>query len=462
MVDPIDYGKFFNRGRDVLGTFQGAAEVGAGIENLKLARLKREDFETQQAQAQKRQEQMTKDFRDIFDNPDPSRIARTMAMYPELQEQITAGYNLISEDFKREKLEAAGQIDVALNSDKPEVAADLAERQAQIYEQAGREKDAKEMRDLVKMIGLDPKMASGMVGTFLASVDPEKYVENAVRLQAERRAQNLEGAELTRAQAEAKEAAIRSDFAESKAAQELAKDFWDIQALQNDIAIKKENSRIALINTDIEREKNDIKREELQAKKEEMEAKRDEMLREKAAEVATIRADLDNFTSTIDDLLLTPVETLEDSLGAFDGSYIGKWIDSFDQDVQDFYATLESVRNQAFVAQIPKLKGSGSISNTEGEKFENAIQSLKEKQSPSQFLEKLREIQRLTQKTRDNLTTKYGVPDNLPDRRRLDEIEEKNRREAGYVEPASIDYIPAESGGPVISEFKVIGVRDAQ
>ena len=76
---------------------------------------------------------------------------------------------------------------------------------------------------------------------------------------------------------------------------------------------------------------------------------------------------------------------------------------------------MENVDAQAFLSQIPQMKGFGALSDNEGKKLSRALQTFNTKQSTPQFIFNLKEAQRLMQKARSNLATKYGVPDTVPD-----------------------------------------------
>jgi hypothetical protein len=79
------------------------------------------------------------------------------------------------------------------------------------------------------------------------------------------------------------------------------------------------------------------------------------------------------------------------------------------QDVADFEALVEALSSQAFIAQIPKIKGTGSLSEKEGDKLQASLQTLSLKQSPARLIENVTEAVRLLTKVRENISLKYGV-----------------------------------------------------
>ena len=116
-----------------------------------------------------------------------------------------------------------------------------------------------------------------------------------------------------------------------------------------------------------------------------------------------------------------------------------------DQDVQNFKALIENLDSQSFMAQIPNMKGLGSLSDAEGKKVSSSLQNLNNlRQDAKPLIAKAREAQRLILKGRRNLAKQYGVPDTIPDRPNL---QVKTPLPQG-------DMPPIPTGG-----FRVIGVE---
>jgi hypothetical protein len=84
------------------------------------------------------------------------------------------------------------------------------------------------------------------------------------------------------------------------------------------------------------------------------------------------------------------------------------------EDTSDFESLVETLGSQAFMAQIPNIKGMGALSNAEGEKLQAALQNFNLKQSPKRLMENVREAQRLILKARKNVAARYGMPDKVP------------------------------------------------
>ena len=80
------------------------------------------------------------------------------------------------------------------------------------------------------------------------------------------------------------------------------------------------------------------------------------------------------------------------------------------QGVADFEALVETLGSQAFLAQIPKIKGTGNLTEKEGDKLQASLQNLSLKQSPDRLLANVDEAVRLLEKARVTITARSGLP----------------------------------------------------
>jgi hypothetical protein len=152
-----------------------------------------------------------------------------------------------------------------------------------------------------------------------------------------------------------------------------------------------------------------LKRQELQAKIDEAKRKQSTELQQKVADVEGARFNIDNMLNTADRIMQNP------ELNSVIGTIQGRMPVLLNDQAQDAVALIETLGSQAFLSQIPNVKGMGALSNAEGEKLQNAFQNLGRVQSEKQFKENLKEAQRLLLKARQNVSTRYGVPETVPD-----------------------------------------------
>lgn len=383
-----------------------------------------------QQQAQK-QAQMQADLGAIASNPTPAALASMMVKYPEMSESFKRTYDVLDSQQKSSRLDQATQVYSALSANKPEIAQQYLVDQAVAYRNAGQEKEAKTLEDLSTLIKESPETAKTSTGLFLASaMGPDKFAETFTKLEGDRREAALAPAQLSKAQSDAQKAAVDARFAESNAVRDLAKKGWEIQKLQNDIGLSRENTRIAALNANLKRETNELKRAELGQKLEEAKLKRDEKVAEKAAGLESSRSSMDNMLNTADRILNTSDDVWESATGP-----ISTKIPTTSKDTADFEELVNTLSSQAFMAQIPNLKGMGALSNSEGEKLQSSLQNLNLRQSPRRLRENVKEAQRIVLKARANLANRYGVPDTIPD------------TPASAPAPATVDELIQKYGG---------------
>jgi hypothetical protein len=396
----------------------GALNMGTGMVQLQAAKqqLKQAEVGAQQ------QARLQSDINALSQNPSPAAVAQMMVKYPQLSEQFKRGYDAMGNEQQKAKINQASQVYAALLAGDTDTAYSTLKGFAEAYRNSGLKQDADSSDSLAEIIKLHPEHATTTAGLYLASaMGPEKFQETFGKLESERRERALEPSKLTEAQAAAREAATKAKFAESNAVIDLQKKGWDIYKIQEDVKIARENNRIAALNAAASRETNELKRQELQDKLKDAELARDQKVRDTASAIETTRTGIDNSLSTIDRVLNNP--SLNDVLGSLEGGWVGAAKNVFSDEAQNAIADIETMKSQTFLNQLKQLKeasstgasGLGALSEKEGERLINGIQSLSRKQGEAQFTANLKEVQRLLLKTRKGLAEKYGAPDTIPD-----------------------------------------------
>lgn len=419
MVAPIDYSL------NVKSPFEAALQGMQIGSSLAESREKQGLYSAQaaaanaKAAAQKSEAQKQLDLdvatKNLWENKNPTiddyRKVAMMQTDSKMSEQIMKGWEAFDKDQQDKTLKFTGQVLSAFNSGSPQIGVQLLKDRAEAERNAGQEEQAKAYDTWAQIAEANPTAAMKSMGIMVAQVPGgDKVIESVTKIGQESRAEAKAPAELKEANAKAEKAAVDAKFAESNAVQEIEKRGWDIKKLQSDIQINKENARIAAINASIARESNQIKRQELGLKLEEMKQKRDEVIRTKTSEIESARGDMDNFLNTADRVLKTPMSVIGSAAGP-----ISARMPTLSQDTADFEALVETMGSQAFMSQIPKMKGTGALSEKEGEKLQSSLQNLSLKQSPERLVENVKEAQRLILKARKNLADKYGVPESVPD-----------------------------------------------
>ena len=382
----------------------GALEVGKGITQIQAGQAQAERAATMKQQLQA-------DLTKLGANPTPAALAQMMVRYPQMSEGFKRTYDALSNEHQQARLDQASRVYAALDAGQPEMAQNVLKEQATAYRNSGMEREAKTLEDLAEMTRISPQTAKTSAGLFLASaMGADKFTETFTKLQSERREEAIEPSKLTEAQAKARKAAIDAGFAESEAVTDLQKKGWDIFKIQEDVKIAKENSRIAAMKAAADRETNQLKRDNLNLKLEEAMRKRDQDVRGRAAEIESANGNIDNMLNTADRIINTPIGVVEDATGP-----ISARLPTMSSDVADFEALIETFDAQAFIAQLPNIKGMGALSDAEGKKLTAALQSFNLKQSPTRLMTNVREAQRLLLKARTNVARRFGTPETIPD-----------------------------------------------
>ena len=439
-IQPIDYAT------EVQSPFEaalGGFKLGSDVATIQATQQKRE---LDRKALEKAQEKQT-DLENLFKDPNATAedYARVTAFLPKDQaEGVRKSFEMMTGEQQQTRLAQSGQIFSALKAGQPEIAKNLLKDQAVALRNSGRENDAKAAETYLQLIDLNPTGAQTTIGLMMAQLPGGKeYLENVDKtlgtMRAEAKApeelkeqqakarkalQEATNAELTAAddvarakaarekeQAEAKLKAIEADFARAKAvldaqqqAETIRKTGVDIRKTEADILIDKENARIAALNAAAAKETNNLKRQELQQKIDDAKEKRDAIDRDQKATVSNQSADIDNFLNTAQRVLNTPEDVIKSATGP-----VASRLPTLSSDVSDFEALVEALGSQAFIAQIPKIKGTGSLSEKEGDKLQASLQTLSLKQSPARLKENVTEAVRLLTKVRENISLKYGV-----------------------------------------------------
>jgi len=357
--------------------------------------------------------QYANDVSAYFAKPSASGLAQLTAKYPGQREAFKDIGDRMTAEQKAVELPVMAQAFYAITSGKPEAAKQLVDQQIEGMQNSGM--DTTKLKMIRSQLDSDPTQVAGLVGILGSSIDPDAWG----KMMGEKRAQELQpslvrkgAAEAGAAESDATVKAVKAKFAESDAALELEKKGWDIKKLQADIDIDRQNARIAAMNAAANREANAIKRQELRLKVDEAIAKRDEIARGKIAEVESANSNIDNMINTIDRVMSNP--SLKDVVGSFEGRMPAA-ASMLDDQESDAIALLDTLGSQAFLAQIPNIKGMGALSNAEGEKLQSALQNLSRAQSEKQLTASLKEAQRLMIKARKNVADRYGVKQSVPD-----------------------------------------------
>lgn len=418
-MEPFNYSAQLGlNGPGVIDSYLSGITAGASLQDLRMnqqaAQAKLQAQQAAQEQAAQ-QQQMLAEF---SNNPNPTaedyaKITRAM---PQLSEGFKRSWDILEPAQKNAHWNETVQVYAATLNNKPEVAAKLLNEKAAALENSGDPTKAEQVRKMAQLAVDDPEYAKKTAYLSLYSFDPEKAQKLAQSLDSQAAA----AATLPGQIADSATKQVQAKYADSQATIELEKAGWDIKKLQSDIVSQKESNRIAAMNAAYNREGNDLKRQELRAKLDDAQRERDDKIRGKVADIESGAGNIDNMLNTIKRIEKNP--SLNSVLGSLEGkdyypnTLLGTVNPFGDGDQRaDAIKLIDTLGSQAFLSQIPNIKGMGALSNAEGEKLQAAFQNLSRAQSEKQFKETLNEATRLLNKGRNTLEKRYGIPLGNPD-----------------------------------------------
>lgn len=424
---------------DVQSPFEaalGGFKLGAGVSEIQAAQQKRELENKALAQAQQRQV----DLANLFKNPNATAADydAAVAFLPKDQAAIvTQGFERKTKEQQQNDLRMGGQVYSAIKAGNVDIAKQMLKDQATALRNGGRVDEAKAAEASIQLIDLNPTGAQATIGLYMARLpDGMKYLEaadkalatvreeamqpsklkeavakadqavaDATSAQAKAKtAPEVEAANAAKATADAKKAQVDADFARAKAVLDAQQQAATLRKTEADILIDKENARIAALNAAAAKELNAVKRDEILQKREEATDKRDQAKRDQDSLLGNQLSSIDNFLNTAIRATNTPLDVRE----AATGPVSARFIPTLRQATADFEGLIETLGAQAFLAQIPQIKGTGSLSENEGNKLQASLQNLSLKQSPQRLQENINEAVRLLTKARENIATRSG------------------------------------------------------
>lgn len=469
-MQPINYGVEI---QDPTQSFLSAFQTGTAIQDT---RLKQEQQQQKVAQQKLIQDGFAKLRLPGATAADYANLAMVL---PETEAKaVRESFSMLSGERQQNALQQSGQVFSAFKAGKPEIAIGLLDRQIEAKRNSGDNEGAKFLETWRDVAKVNPKATEDYFGYTISQMPGgDKVIKSAVEFGGERRAEAEAPAELRKkladagkaesdaktalatatnasekavaeaalAKAQADKAKIDAQFAERKAKADLEQTLATTRKTDADILIAKENNRIQALNAAQAKETNVLRRQELQQKIDDATEKRDSTKREQQGTLASIQADVDNFVNTATQVLNTPIEVIRSATGP-----ISSRLPTMNQEVADFESLVETLGSQVFIAQIPKIKGAGALSEKEGDKLQSSVQNLSLKQSPDQLKKNVAEAVRLLQKARGNAAARAGLPSTPIDVPAALEVvvQLPNKQSVKFPNQASADAFKKQAGIP--------------
>lgn len=404
-------------------------QSGAGIRN------DQQQLALQQ-QAMRQQQALQEARAQAYSSPTADNFTRLMTLDPKSSEAYQRAWTTKNNEQQQSLASDLLQWGAAIKSGKPQIAAEALGKRADMLEQQNGGQPTHESQALrmqSKLAADHPEFALGQIQALLAANPNGKdAAETLSKFGTEARAAEQApgalrkvNADATGAEADAVTKAVTAKFAEPQALKDLEIKGWNVENIKSEIGYRKEASRIAAMNASLAQKKDAREAQELQLKIDAAKTALDEKARTKVADVESATSTIDNFLNTADRFLNASTETIKGSDGkttrrpnstlrAATGPLDSR-LPTMQQDVADIEALAETLGSQAFLSQLPAMKGLGALSNAEGQKLESALTNLSMKQSAPQLVANVQEAQRLILKARQNVETRYGIKAPPPD-----------------------------------------------
>lgn len=366
----------------------------------------------QQAQALQAKAQRTQQFQQALvglgANPSAKQLSGLLVQFPEMSDMFKESYNRISGEEQRERISQASSVYAATLAGDTELAKKQLTEYATAYRNAGREEDAKALEANAKLIELHPEAAERSISLWLATqMGPEKFAESFGKLQDQRRETALEKSNLTIKEKQAEQEVIKSKFAESQAVAELNLKAEQIRNLSLEPEFKRANLKILALQAEAAKESNKLKQDEIKSRLEDAKLARDEKLRTRVFEARKGAADIKSFIASLNEVLAQPAGFFSAANSAT-GPVASKLL-TVDSRTADFEEMIEGLKSKAFLSKIADLRGTGAISNIEGEKAQNALGNLSLRQDDKLLFKNLRIARESLLKMYGEIEGKFGV-----------------------------------------------------
>jgi len=386
------------------------------------------------------------DLQGVLDNPSMKAFNDFSLKYPQQREVIKDVASRFTTEQQDAEFNIGRDVAVALENNEPDVALNI------LTQTVDARKNSKlppsvygQVQRILSNVD-DPdriKKAQAQTNFSLTLLNPEKFAKVVESLEKQKlapvvfreklaiaekaeadaviaqekaiTAEEVEAADLQLKQAQARSAKVKAEFAQASEVLDVQQKAATLRKTDADILIAKENNRIAALNAAAAKELNAVKRDEILQRREDATEKRDQAKRDQDSLLSNQLSSIDNFLNTAIRATNTPLSVRE----AATGPVSARFIPTVRQATADFEGLIETLGAQAFLAQIPQIKGTGSLSENEGNKLQASLQNLSLKQSPERLQENINEAVRLLTKARENIATRSGkavAPPDVPAR----------------------------------------------
>jgi len=356
----------------------------------------------QKEQVQK--EQMQQELSAFASKPNKTHedYATIMARFPALAEDFKRSYDVLDSGKQQATFKTTSRIYAALSGGQPNVAKSILETEALGYENAGDKTTADQMRTLAAMAETDPDGLLTISGLTLASTTPSQFKDVLGALGENQMLPeeiNLKKAQTDKTKAEAEKTETENLWYGDKTQAEIDNLESQVEDRKTGRVLEQQKMQLqndqfyAKLDQDQQLAYEKLNQEERKQARAMAAAKETPIQRVERVEKAQNFADVAKNaagTAQLAAQLVNDYKALGDATGAGVWNMARRAIPGTAE--YNFSRRVEALKSQAFLISAEKMRGLGSLTESEGKKLENAIASLDLNQSTDQVARSIAEV----------------------------------------------------------------------
>lgn len=321
--------------------------------------------------------------------------ANIMAKHPSLAEDFKRSYDVLDTGRQQASFKTASRAYSAAAGGRADIAKSILENEALGYENAGDKATAEQMRNLAKMADQNPDGFLTSTGLFLASANPDKFKETLGALGENQMVPvdiNLKKAQTDKTNTETLWYGDKTQ-AEIDNLESQVEDRKTGRVLEQQKMQLQNDQFYAKLDQDQQLAYEKLNQDERKQTRAMAAAKETPIQRMERIENAQNFADVAKNaagTAQLAAQLVNDYKALGDATGAGVWNMARRAIPGTAE--YNFSRRVEALKSQAFLISAEKMRGLGSLTESEGKKLENAIASLDLNQSTDQVARSIAEV----------------------------------------------------------------------
>lgn len=364
-----------------------------------------QDMANQKAEIEARYaKQMQDDFATVAANPIRSTddLVNLTLKYPDKAEQIKQSYDMLDATKQQAAFKTASRLYVGANSGRFDVVESILDTEISGYENAGETETANYLKQMKTLAQNNPEAFKNLTGFTLASTAPDKFkdilgaTDQHEMLPEEI---NLKKAQTDKTKAEAEKTETETLWYGDKTQAEIDDKNSQIEDRKTGRVLEQQKMQLqndqfyAKLDQDQQLAYEKLNQEERKQARAMAAAKETPIQRVERVEKAQNFADVAKNaagTAQLAAQLVNDYKALGDATGAGVWNMARRAIPGTAE--YNFSRRVEALKSQAFLISAEKMRGLGSLTESEGKKLENAIASLDLNQSTDQVARSIAEV----------------------------------------------------------------------